>query len=121
MPEIKRTATPFSYSTGVSAGNFVFLGLHRGDGEDFAKQLDGTFHNISETLAKFGLALTSLVKVNVWLRDIKDLPEMEKLFTIYFDSDTFPARMTATTEFIDDDCLIMIDGIAARESSEVGF
>jgi 2-iminobutanoate/2-iminopropanoate deaminase len=52
------------------------------------------------------------VKVNVWLKNIKDLPEMEKAFTRYFSKDSFPARMTATTEFIDDDCLLMIDGVA---------
>jgi 2-iminobutanoate/2-iminopropanoate deaminase len=28
----------------------------------------------------------------------------------------FPARMTATTEFIDGDCLLMIEGIACRRA-----
>lgn len=48
----------------------------------------------------------------VWLKGIKDLPEMEKLFRNHFEEGRFPARMTATTEFIDADCLIMIDGVA---------
>jgi 2-iminobutanoate/2-iminopropanoate deaminase len=37
---------------------------------------------------------------------------MEKRFDNYFEKDKFPARMTSTTEFIDNDCLIMIDGVA---------
>jgi len=56
--------------------------------------------------------LANLVKVNVWLKEIKDLPEMEKLFRNHFETDQFPARMTATTEFIDADCLLMIEGVA---------
>jgi 2-iminobutanoate/2-iminopropanoate deaminase len=41
---------------------------------------------------------------------------MEKGFHQYFKSGQFPARMTATTQFIDADCLLMIDGIAYKES-----
>lgn len=48
----------------------------------------------------------------MYLKYIADLPEMEKVFLDYFDEDKCPARMTTTTEFIDSDCLIMIDGIA---------
>jgi 2-iminobutanoate/2-iminopropanoate deaminase len=86
--------------------------LHRGFGDGFSVQLESVFKHIKETLGQLGLALENLVKVNVWLKDIKDLPQMEKLFNEHFEKDRFPARMTATTEFIDADCLLMIDGIA---------
>lgn len=114
--EIERITTPHSYSLAVAAGDFIFLGLHRGSGDDFATQFDDTFRYVEKTLAEFGLTLTHLVKVNVWLKYIEDLPEMEKRFCDYFEKDRFPARMTSTTEFIDDDCLLMIDGIAYREN-----
>ncbi|WP_269800228.1 hypothetical protein [Paenibacillus phocaensis] len=39
---------------------------------------------------------------------------MEKVFFEYFEQNHFPARMTSTTEFIDGDCLLMIDGVAYR-------
>lgn len=116
MMEIERITTPHSYSLAVAAGDFIFLGLHRGSGDDFATQFDDTFRYVEKTLAEFGLTLTHLVKVNVWLKYIEDLPEMEKRFCDYFEKDRFPARMTSTTEFIDDDCLLMIDGIAYREN-----
>jgi 2-iminobutanoate/2-iminopropanoate deaminase len=111
---VKRIPTPYSYSSAVAAGDFVFLGLHRGGGEEFASQLGGTMDYLAETLAKFGLTLADLVKVNVWLKRIEDLPAMEKGFLRYFEQDAFPARMTSTTEFIDADCLLMIDGVAYR-------
>jgi len=112
MSTILYRPTPYSYSTAVKAGDTVYLALHRGFGEDLAAQLDGTFNYIRADLAAFGLGLESLVKVNVWLKRIEDLPAMEKQFAKYFDNDRFPARMTATTEFFDPDCLVMVDGIA---------
>ncbi len=115
MSSITRIPTPYSYSSAVAAGDFVFLGLHRGFGDTFGAQFEGVFAAMRQTLAKFGLTLNSLVKVNVWLKDIKDLPAMEKGFNAYFPKDGFPARMTATTAFIDDDCLLMIEGVAYAE------
>jgi 2-iminobutanoate/2-iminopropanoate deaminase len=112
MAEIERITTPYSYSTAVVAGDYVFLGLHRGSGEGFTAQFDDMFRCLKTTLAEFGLALADLVKVNVWLKHISDLPEMENRFRLCFEEDKFPARMTSTTEFIDDDCLLMIDGVA---------
>jgi len=116
MTEVKRIPTPFSYSSAVAAGDFVFLGLHRGFGDDFTAQLNDTFSNLKRTLAEFDLTLANLVKVNVWLKNIEDVRVYEQLFRNYFEKDKYPARMGSTTEFIDDDCLVMIDGIAYRES-----
>lgn len=112
MPTIERVPTPFSYSAAVRAGEYVFLGLHRGFGPQFSDQIAGALDGIEATLGQLGLGLDALVKVNVWLKHIGDLPEMEQYFDRRFAKDHFPARMTATTEFIDADCLLMIDGIA---------
>jgi 2-iminobutanoate/2-iminopropanoate deaminase len=112
MNDLKRVTTPYSYSSAVAAGDFVFIGLHRGFGDDFPTQFNDTFSYLKKTLGEFNLTLKDLVKVNVWLRDIKDLREMEKRFNDFFEKEKFPARMTSTTEFIDDDCLMMIDGVA---------
>ena len=116
MAELMRVTSPFSYSQAVVAGDFVFLGLHRGSGDDLTTQLDNTFKHVAETLSQCGMAIADLVKVNVWLKNINDLPAMEKRFHDLFEKDAFPARMTSTTEFIDEDCLIMIDGVAYKKS-----
>ena len=115
MTNIRRIPTPFSYSSAVRAGDFVFLGLQRGFGEGFTEQFHSAFGQLKQTLDEFGLNLSDVVKVNVWLKHIQDLPEMEKLFNNYFEKDQFPARMTSTTEFIDADCLMMIDGVVYKQ------
>lgn len=111
---ITRLSTPYSYSSAVVAGDYVFLGLHRGFGENFTEQIHNTFLHLKRTLSECGVPLESLVKVNVYLKDIQDLPEMEKVFFEYFEMNKFPARMTSTTAFFDKDCLIMLDGVAYK-------
>jgi 2-iminobutanoate/2-iminopropanoate deaminase len=118
VPAISRPPTPHSYSSAVAAGDFVFLGLHRGFGTDFTEQPADTFGHLARTLGGHGLTLHDLVKVNVWLKDIDDLLSMEQHFTGHFPPDGSPDRMTSTTEFIGADCLVMIDGVACRGVAE---
>jgi 2-iminobutanoate/2-iminopropanoate deaminase len=115
MADFKRISTPFSYSLAVEAGDFVFLSLHRGWGDDFTAQFHDAFSRLINTLKEFDLTLADLVKVDVWLKNIEDVRAYEKLFRDYFEKDEYPARMGATTEFIDDDCLFMISGVACRK------
>jgi len=112
VSNIQRITTPYTYSSAVAAGDHVFLGLHRGAGDTFTAQLEDTFRRLEKTLGGLGLTLADIVKVHVWLENIEDLPEMEKRFADYFEEGQYPARMTSTTEFIDDDCILMIDGTA---------
>lgn len=111
---ITRVTTPYSYSSAIAAGDYVFLGLHRGIGENFTEQIHDAFLQLKATLLQVDVPMGHVVKVNVYLKHIKDLPEMERVFCEYFAPDKFPARMTSTTEFIDSDCLMMMDGIAYR-------
>jgi len=78
----------------------------------FSTQLNDALENLKRILAELELTLENVVKVQVWLKNISDLPEMERLFHNHFEKDQFPARMTSTTEFVDADCLVMLEGIA---------
>jgi len=113
---IKRTTTPYSYSAAVSTGDTIYLGLHRGRGNSFQDQLRGSLMYLKQTLEQHGSSLEKLLKVQVWLKDIDDLPVMEQIFFEFYPSGEFPARMTSTTEFIDNDCLVMIEGVAVKEA-----
>jgi 2-iminobutanoate/2-iminopropanoate deaminase len=115
MGDIKYMPTPYSYSQAVAAGDYVFLSIHRGFGDDFTTQFHDAFANLKKTLAEFGLTLDSLVKVNVWLKNIEDVRVYEKLFCDYFAKDKFPARMGGTTQFVDNGILLMIEDVAYRK------
>jgi 2-iminobutanoate/2-iminopropanoate deaminase len=115
MSGIKHLPTPFSYSQAVAAGDYIFLAMHRGFGPDFETQFNDAFARLKKTLGEFGLTLADLVSVEVRIKNIQDVRVYEKLFRNYFEIDKYPARMSGTTEFIDDDCLFMIGGIAYRK------
>ncbi|WP_234340241.1 RidA family protein [Gorillibacterium timonense] len=53
---------------------------------------------MSERLEQVNLTLDSVVKVDVLLRDVWDIPVMEKVFQQRFKGN-YPARKTISTEF----------------------
>ncbi|BBH24099.1 hypothetical protein Back11_54440 [Paenibacillus baekrokdamisoli] len=71
---VRRVKTPFSYSAAVAAGDYVFIGLHRGFGESFTQQIHDTFTNLTKTLQQCDTLLDQVVKMNVYLKNIADLP-----------------------------------------------
>ncbi len=88
-----------AWSETVEAGDFVFLSFCVGNvGGTPAEQVEGALDDMEARLAKVGLTLDSVVKVDVLLRDAWDIPEMEAVFRRRFKG-TYPARKTIQTEF----------------------
>ena len=105
-----------AYSGYIEAGEFIFLSFCVGNvGESVERQIEGALDNMSERLKNAGLALESVVKVDVLLRDAWDIPIMEKVFKRRF-NDKYPARKTIQTEFAyeggENGLKAQIDGIA---------
>ncbi len=115
MAGVKRLPTQFSYSQAVAAGDFVFLSFHRGWGDDFTAQFHDMFARLKKTLAEFDLTLADLVQVDIRFKYVEDVRVYEQLFKQYFEKDRFPARSGGSSEFFDQDCLVMISGIAYRK------
>ncbi len=83
----------------VEAGGFVFLSFCVGNvGGTPAEQVAGALDDMEARLARVGLTLEAVVKVDVLLRDAWDIPEMEAVFRQRFGG-TYPARKTIQTEF----------------------
>ncbi len=100
----------------VVAGDFIFLAHHAGGFElrDAAYQTRVVFIRMQETLASVGASLADLVKVTLYLRSLDDFDAARSVFAEFFPPEGAPARMTATTDFLDDACLVMLDGVAYR-------
>lgn len=75
------------------------------------EQTDMCFENIERTLETVGSSLGEIVKTTVYLKSLDDFPKMKEVYREKF-SQGFPARMTAVSEFIAPECLILIEGIA---------
>ena len=106
-------------STCCEVDNIVFIGHHGGHTRDGQKlwtieeQTEETFRNLKATLDKIGLGFRDMVSMNVLLKDIKDFRGMHSVWVKWF-PDEYPARTTSTTDFIDEHCLIQVNGVAYR-------
>ena len=87
------------YSHGVDAGEFVFLSGQTAknsnenseDTMDIARQTEECFKNLFSVLESAGLSQENVIKVNVYLTDMKDFDEMNKVYEKKF-SKPYPAR-----------------------------
>ncbi|HCA28938.1 MAG TPA: RidA family protein [Ruminococcaceae bacterium] len=103
-------------SSCVVAGDFIYLAHHAGgfEKQDIKHQMRATFERTKSTLTSVGATLNDMVQINLYLKNLDDFDGAREVFYEYFDKGNFPARMTSQTDFLDDDCLCMIDGVAYK-------
>jgi len=107
-------AKPPMYSRAVAYGNMLFLsgvGFHKpGTIEDHTK---GVIQEIEKNLLEAGSSLQKLLKVNVYLNDLKDYEAMNKAYYSFDWGTVPPVRTTvAPAAGIPGNSLIEIDCIA---------
>ncbi|MDP4091815.1 MAG: RidA family protein [Bacillota bacterium] len=112
----------YAYSGFVEVGDFVFLTFCVGNvGQSVESQVEGALDNMSDRLKEVNLTLDSVVKVDVLLRDVWDIPVMEKVFKRRFKGN-YPARKTISTDFAHvggpDGLKVQIDGIAYKQKKD---
>lgn len=108
----------YAYSEIVEAGDFVFLSFCVGNvGGSIEDQVHGAINDMEKRLRKINLNLCNVVKLDVLLKDVWNIPIMEKVFKERFDG-VYPARKTIQTEFAHiggpDGLHVQIDAIALR-------
>lgn len=94
-----RSTVSGPYSHGVDAGELIFLSGQTAknstgdnkDVKDIAGQTEECFKSLLSVLEAGNLSAENVVKVNVYLTDMKDFPEMNKVYEKQF-SKPYPAR-----------------------------
>lgn len=107
------------YSPGVKVGNLIFVS---GQGPtagkmDIKEQTLSTLENIKKILEAAGIEVSKIVKVSVFLKNIKDFGKMNRTYKKFFETngvtDKFPARTTVEISNLPTaEMLIEIDAIA---------
>jgi 2-iminobutanoate/2-iminopropanoate deaminase len=69
---------------------------------------------MKNTLNSVEATLNDMVQINLYMKDLSEFSKARDVFFEYFDKDCFPARMSLTSDFIDNDCLCMMDGVAYK-------
>jgi 2-iminobutanoate/2-iminopropanoate deaminase len=106
------------YSQAVKVGNLLFVSGQGPINPKTRKKVSGgireqtrqVLENINNILKAAGLSLENIVKVTVFIRDIKDFSEMNEVYKEYFKSNP-PARTTVQA-VPPGDIAIEIDAIA---------
>ncbi len=114
---ISHVPSPYGDDTcsgAVVVDRTVYLGHHGGgfERDDPAHQARAALDAVRATMEQVGGAVTDVVQLHLYLRDLTDLRAACDVFGEYF-GDRPPARMTSTTDFFDPRCRVMVEGIAA--------
>jgi enamine deaminase RidA (YjgF/YER057c/UK114 family) len=108
----------WAYAETVEAGDLVFIGFCVGNvGQSVEAQVEGALDDMERRLQALGLGLDAVVKVDVLLRDVWNIPVMESVFKRRFRG-AYPARKTIGTDFAHaggpGGLEVQIDGVAWR-------
>jgi enamine deaminase RidA (YjgF/YER057c/UK114 family) len=104
---------PPPYSAELAYGNMVFIsgkGVGVGFKGDITAQVTRTIDNVEESLKAAGSSMTKVLKVNVYLANIKDFDAMNAVYRQRFGPE-FPVRTTIGGVFMPDGGLVEIDCI----------
>lgn len=107
------------YSQAVAAGDFLFISGQGGldpktktvVSGDIETQTRQTLENIKAILYAAGLSLEKVVKVTVFLKDMKDFKKMNDVYSTYFGANP-PARTTVQAQLPLVNGIVEIDAIA---------
>ena len=90
----------FSYSQGIVAGGFLFVSgqvpvdpATKAVPEAFADQVRRAMQNVAAIAEAAGARLADAVRVGVYLADLADFEEMDRVYREYFE-EPLPARTT---------------------------
>jgi len=119
--ETEKAPTPVGpYSQAIQTGNLIFLSgqipIHPTTGEvvtgDVGQQTRQVLDNLKGILESQGLGMDSVVKVTVFLKDIRKFNQMNEVYKTYFPS-LPPARSTIEVSGLAKDVDVEIEAIAA--------
>ena len=107
------------YSQGVQVGQLVFcsgqIPLDPATGAlvggDFAAQARRVLDNLVAVLKAYGLAMDDVAKTTIYLVDLADFAETNKIYAEYF-SAPYPARSTVQVAALPKGARLEIDAIA---------
>ena len=108
------------YSQAVKAGNLLFVSgqvpLDPATGAPveatIQAQTTQSLNNLKAILAQVGATMDNVVKTTVFLKDMEDFAEMNRIYQTFFAADC-PARSAVQVGRLPKDVLVEIEAIAA--------
>lgn len=109
------------FSDGIVAGNTLYISGQQGTDQQgklkaggISQQTQATLENIARIVKQAGFKLKDIVAVNVYLADINDFAEMNKVYKTFL-PDPKPTRTTVQAAGLVNHAKIEISAIAVRQ------
>ena len=120
----KAPAAIGTYNQAILTGNLLFtsgqIAINPLTGElvdgDAKPQTEMIFKNIMAILNKANLDKKHIVKLNVFLINLKDFEKVNQAFESFFKGNSYPARTTVEVSRLPMDALVEIDCIACLDA-----
>lgn len=114
------------YSQAVQVGNFIFLSGQIGISPETGNLVDGgiiaqtkqVFANLKSVLENVNLSLDDIIKTTVYLTDLNQFAEMNKIYNEHFTKD-YPARATVQVSALPKGACVEIEAIALINDSKI--
>ena len=113
------------YSQAVAVGNLIFVSgqigiepLSNALVEGIAAQTRQALKNVAAVLGAAGSGLEDVVRADVFVADMGDFAEANKIYAEYFSADPKPARVTCGVRELPKNALIEISCIAAAKDHQ---
>ena len=118
----KAPAAIGTYSQAVESSGILFTSGQVGIDPETSEMVEGgvedqairVLKNIYAILSESGLDKTSIIKLNVFLKDLDDFSIVNDTFKEFFGDNEYPARTTVEVSELPLGALIEIDCIASR-------
>ncbi len=118
----KAPAAIGTYSQAVESSGILFTSGQVGIDPETSEMVEGgvedqairVLKNIYAILSESGLDKTSIIKLNVFLKDLDDFSIVNETFKEFFGDNEYPARTTVEVSELPLGALIEIDCIASR-------
>ena len=118
----KAPAAIGTYSQAVESNGILFTSGQLGIDPETSEMVEGgiedqairVLKNIYAILSESGLDKTSIIKLNVFLKDLDDFSIVNETFKEFFGDNEYPARTTVEVSELPLGALIEIDCIASR-------
>ncbi|OGD67282.1 hypothetical protein A2442_00730 [Candidatus Campbellbacteria bacterium RIFOXYC2_FULL_35_25] len=125
IKEIKTNKAPQvvgPYSQAIEVDNFIFCSGQisvdpaTGEiaGENIKEQTERVIENLKIVLSEAGSSLSQVVKTEVYLSDMNNFVEMNKIYAEKFAQQPYPARATIEVARLPKDVLVEISCIAHK-------
>ncbi len=106
------------YSGAVDAGNLLFVSGKIGTrGGSFEQEAHTAIQAVQEQLVLSGLTLADVVSVTVYLTDLDNYGEFNRIYAAHF-TEPFPARAVIEVARLPGDARVEVQAIAAKDSPQ---